>query len=120
MKNIHLLPTEKPSRLMIDTIENKLYFQPILHEKTANVLTQHIYITSDEEIKDVINCAEVIVPPTVKFCVTVTEPVTFELPFIAAPVLPMVLACTVPLNKSPVTVTVAAVAFARLALSMSK
>jgi hypothetical protein len=53
MKNIHVIPTDKASRLMIDTIENKLYFQPILHEKTANVLTQHIYITSDEEIKDV-------------------------------------------------------------------
>jgi hypothetical protein len=52
MKNIHLLPTDKPSRLMIDTIENKLYLQPILHEKTINVLPQHIYITSDEEIKE--------------------------------------------------------------------
>jgi len=52
MKNIHVLPTEKPSRLMIDTIENKLYLQPILHEKTINVLTQNIYITSDKEIKD--------------------------------------------------------------------
>jgi hypothetical protein len=35
---------------VIDTIENKLYLQPILHEKTINVLTQNIYITSDEEI----------------------------------------------------------------------
>jgi hypothetical protein len=52
MKNIHMLPTEKPSRLVIDTIENKLYYQPILHNKTVNVLTQHIYITSDEEIKE--------------------------------------------------------------------
>jgi hypothetical protein len=52
MQKLFLLPTEKPSRLMIDTIENKLYFQPILHEKTANVLTQNIYITSDEEIKE--------------------------------------------------------------------
>ncbi len=51
-KNIHVLPTEKPSRLMIDTIENKLYLQPILHKKTINVLTQNIYITSDEEIKE--------------------------------------------------------------------
>jgi len=52
MKNIHLLPTDEPSRLMIDTIENKLYLQPILHKKTINVLPQHIYITSDEEIKE--------------------------------------------------------------------
>jgi hypothetical protein len=52
MKNIHVLPTEKPSRLVIDTIENKLYYQPILHNKTVNVLPQNIYITSDEEIKE--------------------------------------------------------------------
>ena len=52
MKNLHLIPTEKPSRLVIDTIENKLYLQPILHKKTINVLPQNIYITSDEEIKE--------------------------------------------------------------------
>ena len=52
MKNIHIIPTEKPSKLVIDTIENKLYLQPILHEKTVNVLTQNIYITSNEEIKE--------------------------------------------------------------------
>jgi len=53
MKNIHVLPTDKPSRLVIDTIENKLYYQPILHNKTVNVLTQHIYITSDDKfVKD--------------------------------------------------------------------
>ena len=50
-RNLWVIPTEKPSRLMIDTIENKLYLQPILHEKTINVLPQHICITSDEEIK---------------------------------------------------------------------
>ena len=52
MKNIHLIPTDKPSRLVIDTIENKLYYQPILHNKTVNVLPQNIYITSNEEIKE--------------------------------------------------------------------
>jgi hypothetical protein len=52
MKNIHILPTDKPSRLVIDTIENKLYLQSILHEKTVNVLTQNIYNTSDEKIKE--------------------------------------------------------------------
>jgi hypothetical protein len=52
MKNIHIFPTDKPSRLVIDTIENKLYLQPILHEKTINVLTQNIYITNDEKIKE--------------------------------------------------------------------
>jgi hypothetical protein len=50
MKNIHLVSTDKPSRLVIDTIEHKLYYQPILHNKTVNVLPQNIYITSDEEL----------------------------------------------------------------------
>lgn len=52
MKNIHVIATDKPSRLVIDTIENKLYYQPILHNKTVNVLTQNIYITNSEEIKE--------------------------------------------------------------------
>ena len=52
MKNVYLLPVEKQSRLVIDTIENKLYLQGILHEKTINVLPQNIYITNDEVIKE--------------------------------------------------------------------
>jgi hypothetical protein len=48
MKNLHLIPTEKPSRLY--KIENKL---GLLEEPNRNFLAknQHIYITSDEEIK---------------------------------------------------------------------
>ena len=30
-----------------------MYYQSILHNKTVNVLTQHIYITNDEDITDV-------------------------------------------------------------------
>jgi hypothetical protein len=52
MKNIHILPTWQPSRLVIDTIENKLSIQDILHEKTINILPQNLFITSDEEIKE--------------------------------------------------------------------
>ena len=52
MKNIYIIPTDKPSRLVIDTIENKLYYQPILHDKTVNALPQNIYITNDEEIRE--------------------------------------------------------------------
>jgi hypothetical protein len=52
MKNIHILPTEKPSRLYK---HNELGFEllaPIQHEISAyNGSNQHIYITSDEEIK---------------------------------------------------------------------
>ena len=49
MKNIHVLPTDKPSRLY--EIENKL---GLLEEPNRNFLAknQHIYITSDEEVKE--------------------------------------------------------------------
>ena len=50
MKNVHLLPTEKPSRLFIDIDDNKLKITvPIGGEHMMN---QNIYITNDEEIKD--------------------------------------------------------------------
>ena len=48
MKNIHVLPTDKPSRLACDfdkLILNSRLLSPILYK------TQNIYITSDEEIK---------------------------------------------------------------------
>jgi len=49
MKNIHVLPTDKPSRLAYDfdnLILNSRLLSPILYK------TQNIYITSDEEIKE--------------------------------------------------------------------
>jgi hypothetical protein len=50
MKNVHLLPTDKPSRLFIDIDDNKLKItQPIGGEYMNN---QHIYITNDSEIKE--------------------------------------------------------------------
>jgi hypothetical protein len=50
MKNIHLLPTDKPSRLFVDIDDNKLKItQPLSGEYMMN---QNIYITSDEEIKE--------------------------------------------------------------------
>jgi hypothetical protein len=50
MKNIHLLPTDKPSRLFVDIDNNKLKItQPLSGEYMMN---QNIYITSDEEIKE--------------------------------------------------------------------
>jgi len=45
MKNIHLLPTDKPSTLSI--IDSELVFS-----KEYFINPQHIYITSDEEIKE--------------------------------------------------------------------
>jgi hypothetical protein len=45
MKNIHVLPTDKPSRLSI--IDSQL-----IYSKEYFINPQHIYITSDEEIKE--------------------------------------------------------------------
>lgn len=50
MKNIHLLPTDKPSRLCLDS-KDKLWFAPNSGYTIADG-KQHIYITSDEEIKE--------------------------------------------------------------------
>jgi hypothetical protein len=46
MKNIHLLPTNKPSRLFKDGEKLKLDIE------SYGVNNQNIYITSDEEIKE--------------------------------------------------------------------
>ena len=60
MKNIHLLPTDKPSRLGYLTKKGKEVFNDLrLFEKPMpNILdseNQNIYITSDEEIKEGVN-----------------------------------------------------------------
>jgi len=54
MKNIHVLPTDKPSRLFINPLwENQLRFlKEKLITKNKERLPQNIYITSDEEIKE--------------------------------------------------------------------
>ena len=51
MKNIHILPTDKPSRLFIDIDNDKLTItnNPIGGEHMMN---QNIYITNSEEIKE--------------------------------------------------------------------
>ena len=51
MKNLHVLPTDKPSRLSILN-SGKLNFGAEVMS-SSNSKLQHIYITSDEEIKDV-------------------------------------------------------------------
>ena len=51
MKNIHIIPTEKPSRLFKSF--GKLNIGDyITKRENLQVTNQHIYITSDEEIKD--------------------------------------------------------------------
>jgi hypothetical protein len=50
MKNIHILPTDKPSKLFIDVDDNKLKIcVPLGGEHMMN---QNIYITNNEDIKD--------------------------------------------------------------------
>jgi hypothetical protein len=57
MKNIHILPTDKPSRLFFNRLHNELEFtSPIPMGNNGSgswVELKNIYITSDEEIKDV-------------------------------------------------------------------
>jgi hypothetical protein len=51
MKNIHLLPTEKPSRLFKDDFD-KYFISINIDQEQNHFKPQHIYITSDEEIKE--------------------------------------------------------------------
>jgi hypothetical protein len=48
MKNIHLMPTDKPSRLRY--FDSKLEIMSLIPKK-SDIVFQNIYITSDEEIK---------------------------------------------------------------------
>ena len=53
MKNIHILPTDKPSRLLyLGTSKELTLLSLALTFRTFERSTQHIYITSDEEIKE--------------------------------------------------------------------
>ena len=47
-KNIYILPTDKFQNIKLSLFENKLYLGDI----ASTALPQHIYITSDEEIKE--------------------------------------------------------------------
>jgi hypothetical protein len=50
MKNIHLLPTDKPSRLFVSSRDGKIKLTG--HTKDFVGIKQRVYITSDEEIKE--------------------------------------------------------------------
>jgi hypothetical protein len=54
MKNIHILPTDKPSRLYKIRLTQNLQFLEKKYLKSSDslVIIQNIYITSDKEIKD--------------------------------------------------------------------
>ena len=50
MKNIHILPTDKPSRLY--SYKNNLFLTTESHLHSPSMEYQNIYITNDEEIKE--------------------------------------------------------------------
>ena len=50
MKNIHIIPTDKPSRLFDDGIE--LYLGELKARKDHPVTSYNLYITSDDDIKE--------------------------------------------------------------------
>jgi hypothetical protein len=52
MKNIHVLPTDKPSRFFKDDLGYYFSFETL---QRSNFTNQHIYITSDEEISGLEN-----------------------------------------------------------------
>ena len=52
MKNLHLIPTPKKSRLFKSTLTNNLGFESIDIIRINRLVNQIIYITSDEEIKE--------------------------------------------------------------------
>jgi type II secretory ATPase GspE/PulE/Tfp pilus assembly ATPase PilB-like protein len=51
MKNIHVLPTDKPSRLRYN-LSNVLVLTKEPYRDYSKQVNQNIYITSDEEIKE--------------------------------------------------------------------
>ena len=54
MKNIHVLATDKPSKIGQSFFDKSLHFNPIFNYELEKerVIPQHIYITNDEEIKE--------------------------------------------------------------------
>ena len=50
MKNIHVLPTDKPSRLWTNNLRRRLELDEFPEQHPTNI-AKHIYITNDEEIK---------------------------------------------------------------------
>ena len=54
MKNVHVIPTDKPSKIGQSIFDESLHFNPIFNYKLEKerVIPQNIYITSNEEIKE--------------------------------------------------------------------
>jgi hypothetical protein len=52
MKNVHLIPTDKPSRFYKRNSDSSFDFSTSSYPEIGNSKNQNIYITSDEEIKE--------------------------------------------------------------------
>ena len=52
MKNLHILPTDKPSRLYYNNNDEELQFCEVFRKSTPLKENKNIYITSDEKIKN--------------------------------------------------------------------
>lgn len=69
--SIVMLPSEGPSMILFDTVGNELvYNPPVPQEKTVNVKPQHLYILSDEEIKEGDWCIQGFLSPDEPFQVS--------------------------------------------------
>jgi hypothetical protein len=51
MKNLHIIPTDKPSRLWTNNLRRRFELDEFPEQHPTNI-AKHIYITSDEEIKE--------------------------------------------------------------------
>ena len=51
MKNVHIIPTDKPSRLWTNNLRRRLELDEFPEQHPTNI-AKHIYITSNEEIKE--------------------------------------------------------------------
>jgi hypothetical protein len=52
MKNLHIIPTDKPSRLVLETINNNLFLTTTTEFPSKIMVFKNIYITNDEKIKE--------------------------------------------------------------------
>jgi hypothetical protein len=68
MKNLFLLPTDKPSRLYFNTKAKYYAFSYTVTSQGGSVSNRHIYITNDEEIKEGDWCYQTELPNLLEKC----------------------------------------------------
>jgi hypothetical protein len=88
MKNLHIIPTDKPSRLRYNLSNQLVLIKDTYRVNYDNEVTQHIFITSDEENKegdwvitptnDIIQWAKVFRPDGKKIIITTDQDLIAE------------------------------------------